>query len=94
MRLVWKCHNPVPHLHLEAGDVLIYQPGAVSPYVVVRAVTVDPGAVMGAEFAGHLEPVVSSPAPPCRVLTFPPAPPALERPPRLERRRGRGRAGG
>lgn len=72
MKLLWRCRKSVPHLHVQPGDTLIYQPGERCPYLVVRAVSIDPGAIMGAEYRGDLEAVTvgAAPSPPCRVLPF------------------------
>jgi hypothetical protein len=91
MRLAWQCRTAVPHLHIVPGDILVYQPANRHyPYMVCRPVTVDPGAIMGAEYRGELEPLHATPAaasasPPCRVLPFrrpdaPPPPPAPRQP--------------
>lgn len=59
-RLVWRVVRPVHYLGVVPGDVLIYDPAMPHPWQVLHPVLVDPGAVMGAEEAGALEPIPPS----------------------------------
>lgn len=77
-RFAWRCLSAVPDLHIEPGDVLVYQPANRQyPFMVCRSVTVSPGAIMGAEHAGEIVPFhlpgdSAEPSPTeCRVLPFP-----------------------
>lgn len=55
-RYVWRVRRSVPHLNIETGDYLFFDPGAPRIWSIHRPLSpLDYGAVMGAEEAGHLE---------------------------------------
>lgn len=71
MRYIWRAVRDIPHLHVAAGDYLVYEPGGPEPYRAVRPVTVDPGAVLFAEQAGDLTCLPSDETPAVRLRLIP-----------------------
>lgn len=78
VRLVFRVEQVWPGLPASPGDLVIYEPGAPAPWVVVCAVAMDPGCLLAAEQAGAV--VAVSPARACLRLV-PSDPPAVPCPP-------------
>lgn len=77
-RFVFRVEHAWPGLPASPGDLIIYEPGAPAPYVVVCAVGIDPGCLLAAEQAGAV--VAISPARACLQLvpSDPPAAPSRQ----------------
>ena len=77
-RLIFRVEQVWPGLPASPGDLVIYEPGAPAPYVVVCAVGIDPGCLLAAEQAGAV--LALNPARACLQLV-PSDPPAVPSPP-------------
>jgi len=68
VRYIWRVRRPVPHLGIENGDYLIYEPADPDVWSIHRPLgCLDFGAVMGAEDGGSLELIDFTPHAPPRL---------------------------
>ena len=94
VRYIWYACKPVPHLHVEAGDYLIFEPAGPRVFMVQRPIPhPDFGAIMGAEDGGDLELVSFRPTGSAPLTLVSPDQPSSRRHPR-PRLAGRRRAPG
>ena len=94
-RYIWRVHKCVPHLHIQPGDYLVYEPSCPDVWTVHRpAGQLDFGAVMAADEAGEITLAEFRPrdVPPLHLVSTVSRPPAVAPPsPRARRRASRPR---